>query len=169
MGIWRAVGEPQANGIPSPFHGRHTHSEWWSCVSSETTRKRKKRSEPRRQEWAAEGVVSIYCIAFCHPDLRRGSGIFLGCTSGSARHADACRAPPLAMDMSPCRALNSSGLQPDKFQFIERFFSNDGTGVARKKSLVPGAERGRKYARASFIRASVWIYHLSSRPGAGRL
>ena len=28
-------------------------SKWWSCVSSETTRKRKKRSEPRRQEWAA--------------------------------------------------------------------------------------------------------------------
>ena len=121
MGIYRAVGEPQANGIPSPFHGRHTHSEWWSCVSSETTRKRKKQSEPRRQEWAAEGVVSIYCIAFCHPDLRRGSGIFLGCTSGSARHADACRAPPLAMGMSPCRALNSSGFQPDKFQFVDSF------------------------------------------------
>ena len=31
----------KARGILSPS-GRHTHSEWWSCVSSETTRKRKK-------------------------------------------------------------------------------------------------------------------------------
>ena len=90
----------------------------------------KKQSEPRRQEWAAEGVVSIYCIAFCHPDLRRGSGIFWGCTSGYARHADACRAPPLAMGMSPCRALNSSGLQPYKHQFVVE---------SKQYSLIAGA------------------------------
>ena len=58
------------------------------------------------------------CIAFYHPDLRRGSGFFLGCTRGSARHADACRASPLWV----CRLfedLNSSGFQPDKVHFVE--------------------------------------------------
>ena len=160
MRIYRAVGEPQANGIPSPFHGRHTHSEWWSCVSSETTRKRKKRSEPRRQEWAAEGLVSIYCIAFCHPDLCRGSGIFLGCTSGSARHADACRAPPLAMGMSPCRALNSSGFQPDKHQFVELCTQiwDACASVYRFTSFLSGEAMG---VVASFERG------MNSSPGRG--
>ena len=73
----------------SPRSGRHIHSEAVEPRSGGTPRKRKEQSEPRRQEWAAESEALICCIAFCHPDLRRGSGFFWVCTSGYARHADA--------------------------------------------------------------------------------
>ena len=94
----------------------------------------KKRSEPRRQEWAAashgvgrkpgDGKAWYQYIALLSvtPTCVGVPVSFFCCTSGSARHADACRASPLAMGMSPCRAQNSSGFQPDKHQFIEQFF-----------------------------------------------
>ena len=126
----------KARGILSPS-GRHTHSEWWSCVSSETTRKRKKRSEPRRQEWAAA----------CHGVGRKpGDGKALYQYIASLSVTPTCVGVPVSFwvvrvvppatlprvalhhSLWVCRPFHGLGIPlacarqlPDKFQFIGIF------------------------------------------------